>query len=214
MRTFGLRILIWFLPVALLGLSSVPPAQAVTLPHHYTIGGRSYYEANVTAARYIPGLPSQIKATLSLLSKCPTLSVNLFVSVSQASGGAVAYAPNSLLACRSVVGGGPGGGGPSGFSPCYSFFPTTNPTFPYAFVAGTTTQTCIDLAFEVPGGVSVTLNTEQGPGQFVVKAQHYVNGNLIDYVASPAASVPSSRRTFALYDSDVGIGRRSVIPLF
>jgi len=212
MRAFGLRILIWFLPVALLGSSSMPAAQAVTLPQRYTIGGRSYYEANITVARYIPGLPSQIKATLSLLSKCPALSVNLFVSVSQVSGGLVAYAPNNLLACRSVVGGG-AGGGPSGFSPCYRFFPTTNPTFPYAFVAGTTTQTCIDLAFEVPGGVSVRLNTDQGPAQFMIKAQHYENGNLIDYVASPA-SVPSSRRTFALYDANIGVGRRSVIPLF
>jgi hypothetical protein len=208
MRTLGLRILIWLLPAALLALSWVPIAQAITLPHRYTIGGRRYYEASITAGRYIPGLPSQIKATLSLLSRCPNLSVNLFVSFSPVRGGMVAYAPNSLLACRSVV-----GGGPSGFSPCYSFFHTTNPTFPYAVVAGTTTQTCIDLAFEVPGGITVTLNTEEGPAQFVVKAQRYENGNLIDYVARPA-SVPSSRVTYALYDSGIGIGRSSEIPLF
>lgn len=208
MRALGLRILIWLLPAALLGSCSIPVAQAVTLPHRYTIGGRSYYEASIKAAQYIPGLPTEVKVTLSLLSKCPNLSVNVFVSFSQVSGGVVAYAPNSLLACRSVV-----AGGPSGFSPCYSFFHTTNPTFPYAVVAGTSTQTCIDLAFEVPGGVSVTLNTNQGPRQFVVKAQHYENGNLIDYVASPA-SVPSSRRTYTLYDSGLGVGRRSVIPLF
>lgn len=210
MRALRLRILIWLLPAAaLLGSCSVPVAQAVTLPHHYTIGGRSYYESSITAAQYIPGLPVQVKATLSLLSRCPNLSVNLFVSFSQGSGGVVAYAPNSLLACRSVV----GGGGPSGFSPCYSFFHTTNPTFPYAVVAGTSTQSCIDLAFEVPGGVSVTLNTNQGPRPFVVKAQHYENGNLIDYLASPA-SVPSSRNTFPFYDSGLGVGRRSGIPLF
>jgi hypothetical protein len=66
---------------------------------------------------------------------------------------------------------------------------------------------------EVPGGVLVTLNTEEGPAQFVVKAQHYENGNLTDYVARPA-SVPSSRTTYALYDSGIGVGRRYVIPLF
>jgi hypothetical protein len=212
MRALGLRILTWLLPVALLGSCSIPVAQAVTLPHHYTIGGRSYYEESIKAAQYIPGLPVEIKDTLRLLSNCPNLSVNVFVSFSQVSGGVVAYAPNSLLNCRSVVGGGPGGG-PSGFSPCYSFFHTTNTTFPYAVVAGTSTQTCIDLAFEVPGGILVTLNTNRGPAQFVVKAQHYENGNLIDYLASPA-SVPSSRSTFALYDSRLGVGRRSVIPLF
>lgn len=209
MRALGLRVLIWLLPVALLGACSMPVAQAVTLPHRYTIGGRTYYEESIKAAQYIPGLPVEIKDTLSLLSRCPALSVNVFVSFSQASGGVVAYAPNSLLACRSVV----GGGGPSAFSPCFSFFHTTNPTFPYAVVAGTSTQACIDLAFEVPGGVSVTLNTHQGPRRFVVKAQHYENGNLIDYVASPA-TVPSSRATYALYDSGIGVGRRSVIPLF
>jgi hypothetical protein len=208
MRTLGLRILIWLSPVAVLGSGSIPVAQAVTFPHSYTIGGHRYYEESIKAAQYIPGLPVGVKVTLSLLSKCPALSVNVFVSFSQTSGGVVAYAPNSLLACRSVV-----AGGPSGFSPCYSFFPTTNPTFRYAVVAGTSIQTCIDLAFEVPGGVSVTLNTSQGPRQFVVKAQHFENGNLIDYVASPA-SVPSSRITYTLYDSGLGVGRRSVIPLF
>ncbi len=211
MKALGLRILIWLLPAALLGSCSVPVAQAVTFPHHYTIGGRSYYESSITVARYIPGLPAGVKATLSLLSRCPNLSVNLFVSFSQVSGGVVAYAPTSLSACRSVVGGGPGG--PSGFSPCVSFFHTTNPTFPYAVVAGTSTQTCIDLAFEVPGGVSVTLNTNQGPRQFVVKAQHYEYGRLVDYMASPA-TVPSSRNTFALYDSGLGLGQRSELPLF
>jgi hypothetical protein len=208
MRALRFRILIGLLSAALLGSCSIPLAQAVTLPHRYTIGGRSYYEESVKAAQYIPGLPVEIKDTLRLLSKCPNLSVNLFVSFSQVSGGVVAYAPNSLLACRSVV-----AGGPSAFSPCYSFFHTTNPTFPYAVVAGTSTQTCIDLAFEVPGGVSVTLNTNQGPRQFVVKAQHYENGHLIDYVATPA-TVPSSRRTYALYDSGLGVGRRFAIPLF
>jgi len=208
MRAFGWRILVWLLPAVILGSCSIPAAQAVTFPHRYTIGGRSYYEESVKAAQYIPGLPVEVKYTLRLLSSCPTLSVNVFVSPSQLRGGVVAYAPNSLLACRSVV-----GGGPSGFSPCSSFFHTTNPTFPYAVVAGTTIQTCIDLAFEVPGGVSVTLNTDQGPRRFVVKAQHYENGNLVDYLASPA-SVPSSRTTYALYDSGIGVGRSSVLPLF
>lgn len=214
-----MRILIWALPVALLGSSSVPLAQAVTLPHRYTIGGRTYYGVSITAARYIPGLPAEIKYGLSVLSQCPALSGNVFVSSSQVSAGVVGYSPNSLLACRSVVGGGPSGGGPSGggpsgFSPCAKFFPTTNSTFPYAFIAATNLQTCIDLAFEVPGGVTVNLNTRQGVMPFLVKAQHYENGQLVDYLASPAASIPSSRNTIALYDSGIGIGPRSVIPLF
>jgi len=208
MRAFGLRILFWFLPVALLGSSSISLAQAVTLPYRYTIGGRTYYGASITAARYIPGLPATIKYGLSVLSQCPALSGNVFVS-SQFSAGVVGYSPNSLLACRTVV-----GGGPSGFSPCAKFFPTTNPNFPYAFIAATNLQTCIDLAFEVPGGLSVRLNTGQGPMTFVVKAQHYQNGNLVDYLATPAAIIPSSRNTIALYDSGIGVGPRSVIPLF
>jgi hypothetical protein len=212
MRKAGRRVLVWLLPLAFLGACVPTVAQAITYPHLYTISGRRYVEANITVARYIPGLPSGVKAALSLMAKCPSLNVDLFVSTSHLSGGAVAYGPRSFSGCHSVVGGGPGG--PSSFSPCFSFIHTTDAEFPYAAIVGSNIQTCIDLAFEVPGGLEVTLETEQGPQRFLVKAQHYEDGSLFDYVASPPTAIPSSQTTYRLYDSDVGLGPRREIPLF
>jgi hypothetical protein len=194
------------LVVALLAsLMAATSARAFSFPHRYTIGGTAYYEISAKTVTSLPFVPPEVRDAVRLLSACPNLSVNIYVRTNFAAGGLTAVAPGSIRACVENLNGGPGS-----FSPCYAFYKPPS-TQDYAAVVGTSDETCADLEFEIPGGVTFV---DDGQSE-VVKAQGYVNGALVDFFA-PSATVPASRNEYRIYDSRLTrpFGRVSSLPLW